>query len=325
MLGWGAVTALPPGFVHRETSVDAAHGGVRLHLVQGPAAGPPVVLVPGQSMAWDSYQRVLPRLARRFQVFALDVRGHGSSAHTPGQYSFGRCAADLVEVLRGVVGAPAIVCGNSSGGIIGMVAAAREPALVRALLLEDPPLFSTDWPRLRDDTWVHGFFVHTVETLPDLATYFGTLRIPTQGKVKLMAFPRPLAWLLGAAIRRRRRQAPTGPVDLPWLPLPVRLFVRGLSEYDVDFTRACVDGRMCDVDQGPELAKVRCPVTLMQAHSFRHPELGLVGAMDDADVARAQALCPGLELIRVAKPHVIHLADPRGWCEALERLAARAG
>ncbi|MCC7073705.1 MAG: alpha/beta hydrolase [Deltaproteobacteria bacterium] len=310
----------------RNVVVDTAHGGVRLHYVEAAPPSPdatPLVLVPGQSMPWDSYQKVIPRLRQRYHVFALDVRGHGTSQHTPGEYSFGRCADDLIELLRTVVRRPALLTGNSSGGIIGMIAAARAPELVRGLLMEDPPLFSTDWPRLRDDTWVHGFFVHTVNTLPDLATYFATLRIPTKGRVKLMSFPRPLAWFLGGAIRRRQAKRPGAPVDIPWLPLHVRLFVRGLSEYDVDFTRACVDGRMCDVDQGSVLAQVRCPATLMTAHSFRHPELGLVGAMDDDDVARARQIQPAMEVQRLQKPHVIHLADPRAFCGAIDALAER--
>ncbi len=319
------MTALP-GCTDRHLVVDGG-AGARLHYVEAAPPSPeatPLVLVPGQSMPWDSYQKVIPRLARRYHVFAVDVRGHGTSEHTPGHYSFGRCADDLVELLRTVVRRPALVTGNSSGGIIGMVAAARAPELVRGLLMEDPPLFSTDWPRLRDDTWVHGFFVHTVNTLPDLATYFSTLRIPTKGRQKLMSFPRSLAWLLGGAIRRRQHRHPGAPVDISWLPLHVRLFVRGLSEYDVDFTRACVDGRMCDVDQGSVLSQVRCPISLMTAFSFRHPDLGLVGAMDDDDVARAQALQPTMVVQRLQKPHVIHIADPRAFCDAVDALAGRA-
>lgn len=122
----------------------------------------------------------------------------------------------------------------------------------------------------------------------------------------------------------KAKKHPGAPVDIGWLPLHVRLFVRGLSGYDVDFTRACVDGRMGDVDQGTELAKVRCPATLMTAYSFRHPELRLVGAMDDDDVKRAQVVKPALEVTRLEKPHIIHLAAPARFCEAIEQLAARA-
>lgn len=300
---------------HREVVVD----GVRLHLAEA-GQGVPLVLLPGQSLAWDSYQRVLPRLAPHFRVFAVDVRGHGLSEHTPGRYSFTRCADDLIGILRQVLDGPALCAGNSSGGIIAMLAAARAPELVRGVLAEDPPLFSTDWPRLRDDTWVYRFFEHVVQTLPDLAGFFSTLQVPVQGNKRLMSFPKPLSWVLGGAIRRRQRSAPGKPVDIGWLPLHVRLFVRGLSEYDVDFTRACVDGRLCDVDQASELARVACPMTLVQAASFRGADGKLVGAMDDADVERAKAVKPDLVVERVNRTHVVHLADPRlyvGWVKAL--------
>jgi pimeloyl-ACP methyl ester carboxylesterase len=309
------------GFVERDAEID----GVRLHYAEGPDAGPPVVLVPGQSMPHESYQRVMPLLARRFHVFALDVRGHGKSQHTPGEYSFGRCGKDLVGFLEQVVRRPALCTGNSSGGIIALYAAAKAPQWVSGLLMEDPPLFSTEWPRIKDDTWVHGFFVHVVKTYPDLATFFSTLSIPSKGKLKLMSFPRPLSWLLGGAIRRRQARAPGAPVDIWWLPLAVRLFVRGLSEYDVDFTRACADGRMFDVGPHAELlSAVQCPATLIQADSFRHPELGLVGAMGEEDVARAKQALPALEVERWQSPHVVHLASPRRFVTALEKVAARA-
>ena len=304
---------------------DAVLGGVKHRYVEGPNNGPAVVLVPGQSMPWQSYQKVLPLLAPRFHVFALDVRGHGKSQHTPGQYSFSRCRADLSSFLSEVVKRPALCAGNSSGGIISLWAAANAPELATGRLMEDPPLFTTEWPRSQHDTWVHGFFVHVVKTLPDLAGFFSTLTIPTKGKLKLMSFPRPLARLLGGAIRRHQARAPGAPVDLPWLPLHMRLFVRGLSEYDVDFTRACTDGRMYDLDHAATLKAVKCPALLIQADSFRHPELGLVGAMGDDDVARAPEALPSLQVERWQSTHVVHLAAPKRYVAALTALASRAG
>lgn len=307
------------GFVEKDATID----GVRLHYAEGPEAGPPLVLVPGQSMPWQSYTRVLPRLSKRFHVYVLDVRGHGQSQHTPGQYSFTRCGKDLVGFLREVVKRPAACCGNSSGGLIALYAAAEAPELVTHLLMEDPPLFTTEWPQSQQ-TWVHGFFVHVVKTLPDLATFFSTLRVPREGNKTLMNFPRPLAWVLGGAIRRRQARAPNQPVDIAWLPLQVRLFVRGLSEYDVDFTRACTDGSLYDLDQTAALAKVRCPALLIQAHSFVHPELGLVGAMGEEHVAKARQVLPALKIEHWPKPHVVHIAAPARYAEAIETLTSSA-
>ena len=128
-----------------------------------------------------------------------------------------------------------------------------------------------------------------------------------------MSFPAPLAWVLGGAIRRRLRRHPGEPVDIAWLPLLLRLLVRGLSEFDVDFTRACTDGRMYDVDQAAMLEAVRCPVVLVHARSFVHPTLGLVGAMGEAEVARAQAMKPDLVVQRTRAQHVVHLDAPRTY------------
>jgi|CXWL01.1.fsa_nt_gi pimeloyl-ACP methyl ester carboxylesterase len=302
---------------------DATVAGIRLHYAEA-GAGPALVLVPGQSMPWQSYQRVIPELAKRFHVFALDVRGHGKSEHTPGHYTFSRCGEDLMAFLREVVKEPAICCGNSSGGLICIYAAANAPAWVRAVLAEDPPLFSSEWPRMRDDTWVHDFFVHVVKTLPDLAGFFSTLQIPSQRGKTLMKFPSPLAWLLGGAIRRHQRRKPGAPVDIAWLPLAVRLFVRGLSEYDVGFTQACVDGSMCDMNHEDCLSRVRCPTLLITAHSFRDETLGLVGAMDDDDRARAQRLKPDLTIEAWPTQHVVHIAKPKQYVAAIDALARKA-
>ena len=306
------------------TEKDVQLEGVRLHYAEGPKNGPALVLIPGQSMPWESYQKAIPLLEGRFHVFAIDVRGHGKSEHTPGRYTFATCGADLVQFLKQVVGTPAICSGNSSGGLIALWAAAQQPSLVRAVLLEDPPLFSAEWPRMRDQTWVHQFFAHVVNTLPDLAKFFGTLKVPTQGSKKLISAPRPLTWLLGWAIARRLRQFPGQPVDLSWLPLQMRLFVRGLSEYDVDFTRACVDGRMCDMNHAGCLGAVTCPVTLVQAASFLDANGLLVSAMSDADVEQAQSILPGLVVERLNAPHVVHIAKPKYFATLVDQLATRS-
>ncbi len=305
------------------TERTAIINGVRLNYAEGPPSGPPLLLLPGQSFSWHSYQKVIPRLTPRYHVFALDLRGHGKSEHTPGRYSFTIVGQDVTAFLAQVVRQPAIVSGNSSGGIFAIWAAANRPELVRAVLAEDPPLFTTEYPRA-NQCWVQGFFKHTVETLPDLERYFSTLRVPTQGDKKLISFPAWLARILGGAIRRHQRREPGQPVDLWWLPLQVRLFVRGLSEYDVDFTRACVDGRMYDFDHAQALGRVRCPMILAQAASFVHPELGLVGAMADQDVARAQQVLPSLQLERLNAPHVVHIAKPRRFVAWVDRLGQSA-
>ena len=96
--------------------------------------------------------------------------------------------------------------------------------------------------------------------------------------------------------------------------------MRGLSEYDPDFSASCADGRMSDVDHAAMLSAVRCPLTLLHANWFRHPSQGLVGAMDADDAARALAAAPHATLERWPSAHVMHIARPQRFADALLRL-----
>src|SRR6185436_10545770 len=52
-------------------------GDVILNYVVGPANGPPLVFIHGQSVTWEEYTLIMPLLADRFQVYAVTLRGHG--------------------------------------------------------------------------------------------------------------------------------------------------------------------------------------------------------------------------------------------------------
>ena len=61
-------------------------GVVEINYAEGPPAGPPIVLLHGVTRRWVDFLPILPTLLLRWQVFALDFRGHGQSDRTPGQY-----------------------------------------------------------------------------------------------------------------------------------------------------------------------------------------------------------------------------------------------
>jgi pimeloyl-ACP methyl ester carboxylesterase len=73
-------------------------------------------------------------------VLRLDFRGHGRSARAPGQYRSSGYVSDAAAVCEQVAGAPCFVVGHSLGGGTAAALAQRHPALVRATVLEDPPL-----------------------------------------------------------------------------------------------------------------------------------------------------------------------------------------
>jgi pimeloyl-ACP methyl ester carboxylesterase len=178
------------GFAEKEFDT----GEISLNYLLGPNNGMPLVLIPGQGLSKESYQRVLIKLSKEFQVFAVDVRGHGKSSWTTGDYNFPKMGGDFKKLLQHCIQQPAIISGNSSGGLIALWLAANIPEKVRGIILEDTPVFSAEWPRLRDDCWVYRIFKRNAETIGspqgrNLAAFFEGMEVPIEGKQKVIQFP----------------------------------------------------------------------------------------------------------------------------------------
>jgi pimeloyl-ACP methyl ester carboxylesterase len=100
---------------------------------------PPILLIHAALYRSEDWENIFPRLATRYRVIAYDQRGHGRSDRAS-SYELRGFADDALRVLREVVKTPAVVIGHSLGAVAALVAAAEAPELVRALVLEDPPL-----------------------------------------------------------------------------------------------------------------------------------------------------------------------------------------
>ena len=127
-----------------EDTVDL--GEVRLnYATAGDPKLPALVLIPGQSSSWWSYEKAMPLLAEHFQVFAVDLRGQGRSTWTPGRYTLDNFGNDLVRFIDLVVRRPAIVSGHSSGGTVAAwLSAFAKPGQIRASVWEDTPIFASE-------------------------------------------------------------------------------------------------------------------------------------------------------------------------------------
>lgn len=314
------------GFVERRFNA----GNVGLNYVEGPNNGPALVLIPAQMAMWEDYQKVLPALAKKYHVFALDIRGHGKSSWTTGDYSWKSIGQDMRAFLRQVVKTPAIISGNSSGGIIALWCAANVPEYTAAIVLEDAPLFSVEMPRFKDhDKYTYNGLKHIVNSIGnlehrDLADFF-SIQAPVRrgNKVSIRRIPHWFIALIGRLIRRAQHKHPDLPIDIPYLPLVLRLTVKSLSMFDPDFSRAFVDGRFYEgLNHHDALKRVRCPMLIMHANWFRHPEYGLIGALDADDVAHAKQVLPTLTYKKINATHVIHFFDPAAYLQALEEFLA---
>lgn len=116
--------------------------GSKVHYVDygGPQASDPMVLVHGLGGSHVNWNAVAPSLAKKHRVFALDLPGFGRSSprvsDTPLESN-----ADLVARFIDVVAkGPAILVGNSMGGLLSMMVGARNPERVRSLVLVDAAL-----------------------------------------------------------------------------------------------------------------------------------------------------------------------------------------
>lgn len=122
-------------------------GNVVLNYAEGPAVGPPLVMLHGGSGRWQLYSGMLASLAERCHVFAPDLRGHGKSGWVPWGYTIRDYTEDIAAFLREVSG-PAVIMGHSLGGIIAVATAKACPDLVRALIVGDAPLDAATWSQL---------------------------------------------------------------------------------------------------------------------------------------------------------------------------------
>src|SRR5581483_3421946 len=112
----------------------------RMHVRLKSGSGPPLVAVHGSGTDGSRWAPVIPALAERFTVYAVDRRDHGGgSVSASDTYRIEDEFSDLVAFLDEVGGDTAIVVGHSYGALCALGAAARGARLGR-LLLYEPPL-----------------------------------------------------------------------------------------------------------------------------------------------------------------------------------------
>jgi pimeloyl-ACP methyl ester carboxylesterase len=107
--------------------------GVRLrYIVVG--SGPPLVLLHTLRTQLDLFQRVIPALARRYQVYALDYPGHGHSDIPAVDYKADLFINTVSGFLQQLGIEKPVLVGESIGATIALAVAARRDSRVRAVV-----------------------------------------------------------------------------------------------------------------------------------------------------------------------------------------------
>jgi pimeloyl-ACP methyl ester carboxylesterase len=112
------------------------HGNSLRYVTAG--HGPPLLLLHTLRTQLDMFQKVIPALAGRFRVYAIDFPGHGYSAIRAQEYTpelFVAAAGGFLDALD-ISGA--VVVGESIGGAVGLLLAARQHPRVRGVVAVNP-------------------------------------------------------------------------------------------------------------------------------------------------------------------------------------------
>jgi len=129
--GWLSVLAVEG----TSTTVIAADGTALSCRSEG--SGDHLVLVHGSAADARQWARVVPILAARFNVVAMDRRGRGGSGHLAPDHSLEIEYGDFAAVVRSLPG-PVHLLGHSSGARFALHAAASLPGLASLILYEPP-------------------------------------------------------------------------------------------------------------------------------------------------------------------------------------------
>lgn len=263
-------------------------GEHRLHLAVGPENGPPLVLLHGVLRGWTDWSPMLDVLATRWQLIGVDLRGHGQSDRTPGNYLVVDYVRDIVGLLSQIADEPAVLLGHSLGAMVALATAAEAPTAFRAVIAEDPP-FHTMGDRIAESP---------------LLDYFRELH-------RLHLEDKPVAELTRSLAQVPVR-SPDGTStqrlgDLRDLA-SLRFAAACLKQVDHDVLEPIVAGRwLAGYDVQQVLSRLQCPVLLLQADAAAG---GMLTDEDAALAERAAAECYRERFPGVG--HLIHWTDTAG-------------
>lgn len=220
--------------------------GIQINFAESSSPGQPLVLLHGAAAEWQSFLPLIPNFAQEFQVYAIDLRGHGKSSWVAEGYRVLDYAEDIQCFLQEYIAEPAILYGHSLGALTAIAVAAQLPAFVRALILGDPPFYFHN-QRTKESMWYEPF----MELYQVLSTMHSA-----QEMDEYMAENYP-----NMELQRRKARAET------------------MSHVDPAVVATILDNRDVEgYDTDALLRKISCPVLLLRGN------LTLGSALRDEDV-----------------------------------------
>ncbi len=289
---------------------------------EGPNNGPALLLIHGQTVTWEDYDKALPELSKSFHVYAVDCYGHGESSHAAELYSCRTNGEALIWFMNNVMKEKCYLSGHSSGGILAAWIAANAPEQIGGLVLEDPPLFRVTPEAIQEGkgafAWydaylvTHSFISQQDET--DFSLYY------LKHSYLLTMFGGLQDKIVRSAVKYRKEN-PDQPIRIAWVPYAWLRPLLYMDNYDPRFGNAFYDGSwMKDIDQVSMLKSIKCPVIYLKANTQYGKDGILYAANTDADADKIQSLISNCERINIKSGHDIHFEHPNVFISACEGL-----
>ena len=272
---------------------------VSIHYAEGAQNGPPLALLHGLARDWRSFLVLLPELSSRFQVFALDLRGHGESSRATGGYRITQYAQDVSAFLETVLPGGAAIFGHSLGGEVGMYVAAEGNCRVTALIVGDSAISPESFASSMYDS----LFSQLHELIlcggsqEDLALGIGKIEIRVPG--------------FDETLRIEELPGNSKAVLLEW--------ARCAMLTDPDALAMTLDGSSFEGwDAAEILPRISCPTLLLQGN----PELDAL--LSDNDVKLALKLLPKAEHVKFPLlGHALFMQQPKPVLQAATSFLSR--
>jgi pimeloyl-ACP methyl ester carboxylesterase len=124
--------------------VDVDGISVYVRVTPGPAGAEPALLVHGLGGSSPNWTDFAAELSEHLAVESIDLPGHGRSGPARGSdYRLAAHADTVIAYLEQSGRGPVHLVGNSMGGAVSIIVAARRPDLIRTLTLISPAVPDT--------------------------------------------------------------------------------------------------------------------------------------------------------------------------------------
>lgn len=305
------------GFEEKQATLP---DGSVINYTEGPDNGDALLLIHGQTGAWDDYISVLPELSENWHVYAVDCYGHGKSTHDESKYYLKENGDDLIWFVEEVIGEKTVVSGHSSGGLLASYIAAYGNEYVVGAVLEDPPVFSTEPDYFEQSFAYQDSFKNMHDYISSEQTecweaYY--MRHCLWGQLYMASSMNGLANYAQSYHEKHADE----PVQYFFMPESTNFTFLHTKEYDFMFGEHFYDYTWhSGISHEALMSDINIPTVFIHAKDS-YTETGILqAASSDEQARRAVSLIGDCELIELSSNHDIHRFNPAVFINAVNSL-----